>query len=117
MFKVLHVDGKSYPIIPDEASLKVLMSEPARKRLAELKKEWPGPPPAKRARVVVEGSSPNDILASVPSLWKLLENFTIRKQCLHSIGGAEFSVLWVERKTSPAVTMHYLHNKSTQRLL
>ncbi len=107
------------PVVPDEASLRLVVDEPLRKRLAELREQFPGPLPIKRARVDAPGTAGGDAGACWPpraaSLMKLLEHVVIKQRGALSIDAQDFVVLWVERKSNPLLTMHYLQNNSTKR--
>ena len=52
LVKFSNVDGKLFPIIPDESQLKIIPDDVLRKRLAQWRKQYPGLPAAKRARVL-----------------------------------------------------------------
>ena len=104
-----------YVVVPDEAALRVVVDEPLRKRLAELRAKYPGAPPAKRARVGAAGTSPDTAQPKYASVLKLLEKFTIKQRAVLMVDQVEYALLWVELKADAKLQLHYLHNHSSER--
>ena len=118
LLKVVHQNGTAYPIIPDEAALKVPVDDIMRKRLLELRVSYPGPPLAKRARVLAAGSGgPDNELPTKGSLADLLKVAVIKWRGTLDIGGTTWTILWVEQKEQPTMTMHYVQNQSNSRAI
>jgi len=117
LLTISKMGDEHYPNIPDEASLKVVVDEPLRKRLAELRVKYPGAPLAKRLRVgdVAFGASPQVVQAKYESVLKLLEKFTIKQRGSINVDNVEFAVLWVEAKSDARVQLHFIHNHSSER--
>ena len=103
-------DGQYYLTMPDVANLSFQSTPAVEKRLAELRKDFPAPPAAKRPRVgacATVGAAagfPNSAAVS-----ELLKQFTMVKADTIQLAGQDFRVLRMERKTDSAI-VHYLQN-------
>ena len=97
----------------------MVVDEPLRKRLAELRLQYPGAPLAKRLRIGGggTGASPEGDLvqAKYESVLKLLEKFTIKQRGTITVDNVEFAVLWIEAKSDARIQLHYIHNHSSER--
>ena len=110
---VVIVDGKAYPVIADESTMRVAFTEDARKRLRELRDANPGPPAAKRARVIAASAD----LQRFKSLDAMLSKFIIRNRQSLTVDGATVHVLRAEDKQDGSVVVHYLHNAGNERIV
>jgi hypothetical protein len=110
LLQIIKQGDEHYPAIPDEASLQVVVDEPLRKRLAELRLQYPGAPLAKRLRIggVGPGASPegDQVQAKYESVLKLLEKFTIKQRGTITGDNVEFAVLWIEAKSDARIQLH-----------
>lgn len=110
---VVTVDNKQYPVIAEEASIRVAFTEEGRKRLRELRDAAPAPPAAKRARVLAASAN----IQRFPKLEDLLSQFNLRNRQSVTIDGKAVNMLRAESKTSEDIVLHYLHNTGDGRVV
>ena len=110
-------EEKPFLILPEVASLSFVATEGLKRRLDELSKEFPRPPPLKRPRGGV-GSSGNDGPAEecYESVQKLLEAYTLETSGTHKIAALTLTVLRALRKSDSKV-LHFIQNTSQVRMV
>ena len=101
-------DGAHYLVVPEPSSLAFKATPIVEQRLAELRKEFPPPPPAKRPRVGACSGAASQF-PRLATAQGLLKDFMMVKSGNVNIGGQDFRILRVERK-SDAATAQYLQN-------
>ena len=101
-------EGAHYLVVPELASLVFKATPIVEQRLKELRAEFPPPPPAKRPRVGACSGAASQF-PRIATLQVLLKDFMILKNGNVTIGGQDFRILRVERK-SDAATAQYLQN-------
>ena len=105
-------------VLPEAANLSFQCGPLLEDRLAELRKQLPAPPPAKRPRTgtgVLVGA-PAD-LPTTTSADKLLESCTLIKSTTHKVGEppVTFTIFRAARKTDGLI-VNYIQNTSSIRL-
>jgi hypothetical protein len=120
-FKVITAmvqDGCPYVVLPEPASLHFKCSPVLKDRLAQMRKELPAPPAAKRPRTGAGASG--GLLHDVPvtiKMDKIFDTFTLAKSASHTVGSppVHITILRAVRKTDGLI-FQFVQNASNIRL-
>jgi hypothetical protein len=120
-FKVITAviqDGVPYVVLPEPASLHFKCSTSLKDRLAQMRKDLPAPPTAKRPRTGAGASG--GLLHDVPvtiKMDKIFDTFTLAKSASHTVGNppVHITILRAVRKTDGQI-FQFVQNSSSTRL-
>ena len=109
-------DGAHYLVVPELSSLSFKATPIVEQRLAELRAEYPPPPPAKRPRVGACSGAASQF-PRIATVQALLKDFRLVKSGNVNIGGQDFRILRVERKSDSASAQYLQNHLGTRRTI